>query len=86
MLECCSDTLNTWCKRTYKDKNGHGMGFSEAFAIKRQKGKVSLRRTQFQLAEKNTGMAIWLGKQYLGQKEPDSNDKPEQGVTIVIDV
>lgn len=32
-------------------------------------GKMSLRRTQFRLAEKNPTMALWLGKQYLGQKD-----------------
>lgn len=32
-------------------------------------GKMSLRRTQFKLAEKNPTMAIWLGKQYLGQRD-----------------
>lgn len=30
-------------------------------------GRASLRRRQFQLAETNAAMAIWLGKQYLGQ-------------------
>ena len=33
--------------------------------------KVSLRRYQFNLAKTNTAMCIWLGKQYLNQKEPD---------------
>ena len=32
-------------------------------------GKMSLRRIQYKLAEKNTAMAIWLGKQYLGQRD-----------------
>jgi|SRR5208337_1028438 len=32
-------------------------------------GKVSLRRNQFVLSKKNAGMAIWLGKQWLGQKD-----------------
>ena len=33
-------------------------------------GKKSLRRTQFDIAKNgNATMAIWLGKQYLGQKE-----------------
>lgn len=32
-------------------------------------GKMSLRRTQFKLAEKNAPMAIFLGKQYLGQRD-----------------
>ena len=59
----CSDTLETWCKRTYK------MNFSEVFKQKRGTGKISLRRSQWRLAEKNANMAIWLGKQYLGQKD-----------------
>jgi len=56
-------TLNTWCKRVYD------MSFSEIFAIKREKGKISLRRSQFQLAQKNAPMAIFLGKNYLGQRD-----------------
>ena len=34
-----------------------------------QEGKASLRRDQFKLAKRNAGMAIWLGKQYLGQRD-----------------
>lgn len=60
---CCEDTIETWCKRTYKK------GFSEVFRQKRGNGKISLRRAQFRLAEKNANMAIWLGKQYLGQSD-----------------
>ncbi len=59
-------TLERWCKRTYKK------GFSEVFAQKRGSGKISLRRSQFELAKKNASMAIWMGKQYLGQREPDA--------------
>lgn len=70
-FEICPDTLEDWCKRTY----GKGMSFSKVFAQKRSKGKISLRRHQFQLAEKNANMAIWLGKQYLGQR-----DIPEDSV------
>lgn len=62
-LEITDKTLENWCKRTYN------AGFSETFREKRGKGKVSLRRAQFQLAQKNANMAIWLGKQYLGQKD-----------------
>lgn len=32
-------------------------------------GRASLRRCQFRLAQKNPAMAIWLGKQYLDQRE-----------------
>lgn len=59
----CSDTLEKWCKRTYK------LNFSEVFCQKRGIGKISLRRHQWRLAEKSANMAIWLGKQYLGQKD-----------------
>ena len=56
-------TLNAWCKRTY------GRSFSEVFALKRGRGEISLRRMQWKLAEKSAAMAIWLGKQYLGQRD-----------------
>lgn len=62
-LDVTDKTLDSWCKRTY------GEHFSEVFAKKRGRGKISLRRMQWRLAEKNATMAIWLGKQYLGQRD-----------------
>lgn len=62
-FNCSEDTIEKWCKREYK------MNFSDVFRMKRCIGQISLRRTQFQMAEHNTTMAIWLGKQYLGQKD-----------------
>lgn len=56
-------TLTRWCKETY------GKSFSEVFKEKRELGKVSLRRNQWKLAEKNAAMAIFLGKNYLGQRD-----------------
>ena len=56
-------TLTRWCKETY------GLSFSEAFKVYSVEGLISLRRTQFRLAEKSYAMAIFLGKQYLGQKD-----------------
>jgi hypothetical protein len=62
------------------------MGFSEIFRIKRENGIISLRRTQFQLAEKSPAMAIFLGKNLLGQTdkvEQTVNDVSEhKGITI----
>lgn len=43
--------------------------FNELFAKGRENGKMSLRRIQWKHAEKSATMAIWLGKQYLGQKD-----------------
>ena len=80
VLECCEDTLNAWCKRTYK------MTFSDAYKNKSQLGKSSLRRAQFKLAEKNAAMAIWLGKQYLDQKDVVEQNITSDGVKVIVDV
>lgn len=46
------------------------MSFAESFKTFSADGRISIRRAQFQSANKgNTSMLIWLGKQYLGQKE-----------------
>ena len=60
------DTLESWCKDVYQDT------FSEVYKRKNSKGKIALRRWQMKSAEKgNVTMQIWLGKQYLGQKEKE---------------
>ena len=42
--------------------------------------KTSLRRMQWAAAQSgNTSMLIWLGKQYLGQREPRDVVAPPQG-------
>ena len=63
VLNCSEDTVERWCKRTY------GENFADVYKKHSAKGKTSLRRAQFRLAEKNAAMAIFLGKQYLGQKD-----------------
>ena len=69
---CCDDTINNWCKKTY------GESFSGIYKKKSAAGKMSLRRIQFKLAEKNTSMAIFLGKQYLGQKDVIETDNSKE--------
>lgn len=76
-FEVCEDTLNSWCKRTYKDEKENPMCFSDVFKQKRAKGMVSLRRNQFALSATNATMAIWLGKNWLGQ-----TDKAESTVVV----
>lgn len=58
------DTLSRWCKRTY------GVNFQE-FKEKNSLMplKITLRKNQLKLSEKSAAMAIWLGKQYLGQSD-----------------
>ncbi len=70
MLDCSYEHLNNTLKA-----DGHG-GFLDYFKQKSANGKMSLRRKQYTKAvdEGNPTMLIWLGKQWLGQK--DSDDKP----------
>lgn len=65
-FNCSEDTIERWCKREYK------VGFAEIYKKKSETGKISLRRIQFKQAEHSVPMAIWLGKQYLGQREPST--------------
>ena len=69
VFDCSPDTIERWCKREYKQT------FAEVYKKHSAKGKTSLRRTQFKLAEKSAAMAIWLGKQWLGQKETNDTDE-----------
>lgn len=62
-FKCSEDTIERWCQREYE------MGFAEAFKVYSADGKISLRRFQFKQAEKSYAMAIWLGKQWLGQSD-----------------
>lgn len=72
--DCSVDTIEIIVKREKK------MKFSEYFAIKRGKGRVSLRRKQFQLAiNGSVPLLIWLGKQYLGQVDKQEVGTAEAG-------
>ena len=68
-FNCSDDTIENWCKRTYIDENGEPMTFSEVYKIHSAGGKISIRRWQFKMAEHNPGMAMFLGKVLLGQRE-----------------
>ena len=80
-FDVSDETLNKWCKENYD-----GRTFLDVFKEKRENGLISLRRTQFQLAEKSPAMAIFLGKNLLGQPdkmEQTVNDVSEhKGITI----
>ena len=78
--ECSEDTIERWCKREL------GMTFAEAFKIYSAEGKMSLRRTQFKLAEKNAGMAIFLGKQYLGQTDSVQAEIEVENLSFLADL
>lgn len=74
---CSEDTVTNWCKREY------GETFSEVSKKLQHMGKISLRRAQFKLAEKNAAMAIFLGKNYLGQRDNPKEDIDEAARQII---
>ena len=75
ILGCSVDTLQRDDKFCGVYKNGIS------------NGKMSLRRKQWAAVEEgNTTMLIWLGKQYLGQREPpketQEDDEPAPPVEV----
>ncbi len=69
---CSKDTVERWCQRTYR------CSFAEISVVKRNLGKISLRRKQWDVAQKgNVKMLIHLGENVLGQgtKQEDCQDK-----------
>lgn len=57
-------TIANWCKRTYK------LSFSDCIKKYSSQGKISLRRAQYKSAIRgNVTMQVWLGKQWLGQRD-----------------
>lgn len=73
-FEVQDDTLNSWCKRTYKKS------FSEVFKQKRSVGKISLRRSGFQMAQSNPSVHIFYAKNFLGM-----TDKQEHEIKAISD-
>lgn len=71
-FDCSEDTIENWCKKNYRAI------FSDVYKTMSQNGKIALRRHQFALAEKSATMAIWLGKQLLGQRDIDREEIPDR--------
>ena len=73
-FNCSVDTICNWCKKTYN------MTFSDIYKKKSVYGKISLRRNQFKIAQKNASMAIFLGKNILGQKDNIADEISFKGI------
>jgi hypothetical protein len=73
-LEVTVDTLNSkWNRERFQAAKESGQN----------KGRASLRRAQFKAAEKgNSSMLIWLGKQYLGQKDEQITTLQDANITF----
>lgn len=64
VLKLDVETLRDNARLHYNEKD-----FSAICKRYAEGGKVSIRRYQFNIAKKNATMSIWLGKQYLNQKD-----------------
>jgi hypothetical protein len=63
------DTLSRWCKREF------GMTFQEfSRENKGMAAKIKLRQNQLKLSERSAVMAIFLGKNLLGQRDDPQVD------------
>ena len=68
-FDCSEDTIERRVIET------HGIKFAEYYEQRRGRGKISIRRKQYDVAMSgNVVMLIWLGKQYLGQSDKQEID------------
>ena len=68
-FDCSPDTIERRVQEKY-DRT-----WTEVYDEKRGAGKIAIRRKQFQVALRgNVRMLIWLGKQWLGQRDMQDID------------
>mgnify|MGYP000597216131 CR=1 FL=1 len=76
-MQCTDDELAHWygCSTKTIQRLKKTKGYKEIFERGAAKGKVSIKRAQYDSAIKgNVTMLIWLGKVILGQKETIKNE------------
>lgn len=85
MLHCSDRELAGWFGVDVKtiERRRKEPEFAAAMERGRCKGKINVRRMQMQLLEKgNATMAVWLGKQLLGQS--DQADSATRQPTMLV--
>ena len=71
-LQCTNAEIAAWfgCSERTIEKRSKEPELAEVMARGKGKGRVSIRRAQMKLLEAgNATMGVWLGKQYLGQRD-----------------
>lgn len=79
VLELSVETVDKQVREKYD------VPFSEYLKLKSAVGKSSLRRSQWKMAQNNPAMAIFLGKNLLGQKDKSEIDYTKHLPVIVDD-
>lgn len=78
VFQMSTDTLETRIAEIYEQS------FSEVYDRFKSEGKMSLRRIQWKMAESNVSMAIWLGKQLLGQRDEAMIDQSQHTHIVLV--
>lgn len=78
-IQCTQEEMANFlhiCDETLSDRvRGHyGEDYSTIYNRYAAPGKCSLRRNQFSMSKRNASMAIWLGKQWLGQRDMSKDE------------
>ena len=71
-LQCTDEEIAAWfhCTPRTIEKRRKEAPFKEALERGKAMGRISVRRAQLKLLEAgNATMAVWLGKQLLGQRD-----------------
>lgn len=76
MIQCTQDEIASFLDISVRTLQ-RDEEFCRLYKKGMDNGKISLRRKQFKIADKNPSMAIFLGKQYLGQ-----TDKVDNSITF----
>ena len=87
-LQCTQSEIASFLKvhpNTLSDRvlEHYGEDYSTTYKKYAECGKCSLRRHQFVLSKKNASMAIWLGKQWLGQKDISKEELYDIGKELI---
>lgn len=81
-LQCTDEEIASWfgvSTRTIENRR-KSPAFAQAMQRGRTKGRISVRRNQMRMLENGNGtMAIWLGKQVLGQRDTIINEHVGKG-------
>jgi hypothetical protein len=72
-LQCTDEEIAAWfgiSTRTIESRRKQPQ-FAAVMTRGKAKGRISVRRAQMKLLESGNGtMGVWLGKQFLGQRDP----------------
>lgn len=86
-MQCTDEEIAAWFNVSTRtiERRRKSPVFAETIVRGKARGRISLRRAQRKILEQgNATMAIWLGKQYLGQADQIDVNTNNQTVVLVL--